>query len=302
MPGKDVPVTAKDSGGAPWTAGGRTGVPAQIHAWPRWAFRMLIVIAVVLLAVANIAVWVNLSFVNASRFVDTAVGVLQHEDMRHAIAQKSVDKLMGDRPAVLQVVEHAMVNAVTDLLGTPALQDALRTIASQLQPMLITGEKPTITIESRAAEAIVRTVQAVAPGETPAVQRSGGAVTIELFARRDIPSLAPYVNAIQWAGIVSGVVGVGLLALLTWGSPGWPLGLRRAALAVMSAAVASGILILILGLGFISQVPDASAKTIVSGVYRPFAVQFLVQSAILFLVGLVAWVVGWRRRGLVARD
>lgn len=292
-------MTAKERGETPWTAGGRVDVKSRIHAWPRSVFRMLIVFAAFLLTVANVAVWVNLSFVNTSRFVDTTVGVLQHEDMRHAIAEKTVDTLLGDRPLIPQAVDNAMVNAVTDLLGTAALQDALHTIASQLQPMLITGERPTITIESRAAEAIVRAVTALSPGQTPSVQRNNeGTVTIELFSRRDIPSLAPYVSAIQWAGIISGIVGPSLLALLLWGSPGWALGLRRAAIALMSAAVASALVILVLGLGLQSQVPDASAETIVAGVYRPFAGQFLIQSAFVFLVGAAAWIVGWWKRPL----
>ncbi|MGV2386067.1 MAG UNVERIFIED_CONTAM: MFS transporter, partial [Thermobifida fusca] len=70
------------------------------------------------------------------------------------------------------------------------------------------------------------------------------------------------------------------------------------AIALMSAAVASALVILVLGLGLQSQVPDASAETIVAGVYRPFAGQFLIQSAFVFLVGAAAWIVGWWKRPL----
>lgn len=270
--------------------------------WPRWVYRTLIVIAVAMLLVANVALWVNLSFVNTSRFVDTTAGILRQEDMRHVIAEKSVDALLADRPAARQLAGNAAVNGVTTLLGTTAFQDALRTIAGQLQSMLITGERPTITIESRPAQAIALAVAAaLPPDQAPTMQTGGGELTIELFSRRDIPSLAPYVSAVQWAGIVAGVVGLGLLVLLAWGSADWSLGLRRAGLAVMGAAVVSALVIVVLLLVVLAQMPDASARTIVSGVYGAFASQLLVQDAIVFIMGAAVWAVGRLLRPAPAR-
>lgn len=294
-------MTASEAGRTPLPSGGRFASAQPLHTWPRWVYRTLIVIATVLLVVANVAVWVNLSFVDTSRFVDTTVGLLQQESMRHAIAQKSVDALLADRPDVPTVAANAAVNGVTTLLDTAALQDALHTVASQLQPMVVTGERPTITIESRAAQALALALGAALPPNTaPAVERSDGVVTIELFSRRDIPSFEPYVRAIQWAGLLSIGIASVLLVLVVWGSPDWPLGLRRVALALMSAAVVSAVIIIAVPLVLPDRIPDASAQTIVVGVYRAFASQFLVQGVILFVAGAVAWFVGWRHRTLRA--
>jgi hypothetical protein len=136
----------------------------------------LLIIAVVGMVLGNVASWLEINIVNSSRFVSTTTDVLDQEDVREALADRIVERLLAERPIADAVVGDQLEAVVAGILGTDRFQEILSSIATQLHHMLVTGDRPTITIESRVLQVlIVAVARAIAPEQ---------AANLELGTRR----------------------------------------------------------------------------------------------------------------------
>ncbi|HYI14235.1 MAG TPA: hypothetical protein VEX37_02515, partial [Thermomicrobiales bacterium] len=224
----------------------------------------LLIVAAVGLCLGNVATWLELNLVNSSRFVSTTTEVLDQEDVRLALADRIVERLLEERPIADAVAGDAIERVIAGILGGTRFQEILASIASQLHQMIMTGDRPTITIESRLLQVLVVAVaRVIAPEQADNLEIEDGTLEIELFAQRDIPTLEPYIDVLRWGGFIASVIAIGLMALVIMLGDDRHAAVRRCGTTVVIAALLLLIVVPVLRVWMVSQVENASQETII---------------------------------------
>jgi hypothetical protein len=227
----------------------------------------------------NVASWLEINLVDSSRFVSTTTGVLEQEDVRLALADRIVERLLEDRPMVASVAGDALEAIVAGVLGTERFRELLSSISTQLHHMLVTGEKPTITIESPVLQAlIVAVARVVAPEQAADLRIQDEPVEIELFARRDVPSLEEQIRVLRWTGLIAGVIALGAMATVILRSDDRHLAVRRCGMTVVAAGLLLLVVVPAVRIWMIGKVENASQETIVREFVTAFTLRLAVQT------------------------
>jgi hypothetical protein len=259
----------------------------------------LLIVAAVGLCLGNVASWLELNLVSSSRFVSTTTDVLDQEDVRLALADRIVERLLEDRPIANEVAGDALERVVAGILGGERFQEVLTSIATQLHHMMVTGDRPTITIESRLLQAlIVAVARIIAPEQAGDLQISDEPVEIELFAQRDIPDLEPYISALRWGGFIASAIALGLMALVIVRSDDRRAAVRRCGTTVVASALLLLIAVPAVRVWMVGKVEDASQETIIREFITAFTVRLALQTGLLLLIGCLMMAYGY---GLFAR-
>jgi hypothetical protein len=259
----------------------------------------LLIIAAVGMILGNVASWLELNLVNSERFVSTTVGVLEQEDVRLALADRVVERLLEERPVIEVVAGDELEAIVAGILGSDRLLEVLSSIATQFHIMLTTGERPTITIDSRLIQLIVVAVaRIVAPEQAADLEVEDGTLEIVLFEDRDIPTIEPYIDLLRWGGLIASVITLGLMALVIWRSDDRRIAVRRCGLTVVVAALVFLFVVPALRLWMTSKVENAAQEEIVTEFVTAFTVRLAFQTGLLLLIGCVMLAYGY---GLFAR-
>ncbi len=261
-------------------------------------WRFLVAIAVVLLLIGNAAVWVHRSLADRDAFVETAVNELEREEVREEIAGEIVFAIIGNQPLIFQLARGPAELSVTRMLATPAFQPLLNLIAADLHRMVVTGERPTITIGPVFLPPLLAAIaDAIGPGLPLAFQPQQ--IEIELFARQDIPSLKRVVDPLQAVGLLCGIAGLVILALSVVVDNNRPRALRRVALALFAVLAVTLLSIVPLRRLYISRIEDETARSITSEVLGAFTTQLIIQSLLLLMAGAILFALSlWWRAAL----
>lgn len=146
----------------------------------RWfGMYVLLVVAGLLLLVTSFAVWINRVALNTEVFSDTASELIQDDEIRAAVAQKSVDELFANVD-VEAAVEERLPEDVKSLAGPSAA--ALQQVAPQIVDRAL--EQPALqALWVAAVEEAHKTLVRVLEGDGDVVSTEGGVVELNL---RDI--------------------------------------------------------------------------------------------------------------------
>ncbi|HYI15356.1 MAG TPA: hypothetical protein VEX37_08195 [Thermomicrobiales bacterium] len=261
----------------------------------RSIWNILVVIAAVLLLIGNVAIWVNRSLADTDRFVETAAAELKNQETREAIAEQIVFAIMGDQQLVYQLAGDAAERAVTQLLATPGFQALLTLIATNLHQMIITGERPTITIGADFLPLIVEAIFG-AIGGGPLFDAPDQEIEIELFANRDIASLEWLVDPLQKIGLPCLLAGIVILALSIIVADDRRRGLRRAAIAASAALAITLLAIVPLRSLYLSRIDGDVANAIAPKVLGTLTNQLFLQTLLLLIPCIVLGALSLRQR------
>ncbi len=259
----------------------------------------LLIVAAVGLCLGNVATWLELNFVNSSQFVSTTTDVLDQEDVRLALADRIVERLLEERPIANAVAGDAIERVVAGILGGERFQEILASIATQLHEMMVTGDRPTITIESRLLQVLVVAVaRVIEPEQAVDLEFEDGTLEIELFAERDIPTIEPYIEVLRWTGFIASVIAIGLMALVIVLSDDRQVAVRRCGTTVVVSALLLFVAVPVVRVWMVSKVENASQETIIREFVTAFTVRLALQTGLLLLIGCLMMAYGY---GLFAR-
>ncbi|HEX5166524.1 MAG TPA: hypothetical protein VFV93_14065 [Thermomicrobiales bacterium] len=255
----------------------------------------LLIVAAVGMLLGNVASWLEINLVDSSRFVSTTTDVLEQEDVRQAIADRIVERLLEEKPLVAAAAGDQIEAIVAGILGTDRFQALLTSIATQFHEMLVTGDHPTITIESPVLQLlIVAVARVVAPEQAADLQIDDEPLVIELFARRDVPSLEQPIRVLRWTGLIASVIALGAMAIVILRSDDRHSAVRRCGITVVVAGVLLLVVVPAVRIWMVGKVENASQETIVREFITAFTVRLAVQTGLLVLIGWVMIAYGYR--------
>jgi hypothetical protein len=253
---------------------------------------VLTVVATVLLTAGNIGIWVDRNVADERRFVVAAREALDEVEVQRALARRIVNQMLAQLPLLRTFIGGQIERVVALLIGTPAFEGVLDYVAEQLHAVSVTGQHPTITVPARHADALAQIIATLVPGASGIVQARAGGLEIELFTRRDIPTYERHLRVTRQVGLISGVTGLVTLLVAAGTSGSRRRGLRRAGLAFAAAAGATVLFALAARPWLLGDVPDDAARTIFDHIYSAAIGGVLLQSALVFAVGVALWVAG----------
>ena len=263
-------------------------------------WRMLVIVAAALLLVGNAAIWVDRSLADSDAFVDTAVEELKREETREAIAEQIVFAIMGNQPLVYQLAGDVAELAVTRILATPAMQPLLTLIATDLHQLVVTGERPTVTIGPAFLPPIIAAIiAAIGPGAAFGLQTQQS--EIELFADPEIPSLERIIDPLQAVGLLCGIAGLVILVLSIVADGNRRRAFRRVAVAFFAVLALTLLAIIPSRSLYLSQIEDDTTRDITAGVMSAFTTQLITQTLLLLIPGVILLAMNLWRRGALAR-
>ncbi len=258
-------------------------------------WRILVVIAAVLLLVGNTAIWVLRSIENDDAFVEIALEKIQREEAREAIAEEIVFAIMGNQPLLYQFARQPAEQAVTLLLATPAFEPLLTQIARNLHQLIVTGEEPPIIIGTAFLPPIVAAIIA-ATGPAGLFSFEDQELQIRLFANQEIPALDWLIDPLQTAGLLCGIVGIIILGLSIVVASDRRLGMRRAAIALFAVVAISLLAIFPLRSLYRSRVDGDAAEAIAPSVMNALVTPLIVQTLLLLIPAVILLALSLRPR------
>ncbi|RIK45610.1 MAG: hypothetical protein DCC58_05870 [Chloroflexi bacterium] len=239
-----------------------TSVAATSARDRRWVWRVIAVLAALLLFFGSLEAWAYRSFANTDNFTSTTREVLEREDVREVLATRIVDRLLEKRPILRITLGDTLIPTVTGLLKSDVFLGMMEDIAAQLHQAVTKGQDVAITIESREVQLVVLgIVRVLAREDADALELEGGTLRIVIFPEGELPSYEREIRTLRIAGTLAGLLGLLLLVL--------PLAVRRdlwslrlAGFILLAVAFLS-ILVLALGPRFLeSQVSSPQVKTL----------------------------------------
>lgn len=246
-----------------------------------------LVFAATLLLAGNVLLWLWHSVLDAEPFVSTSSEVLREPSAREALAGRVVDTLLAPFPSVLERVRGAAVDAVERLLGTRPLTGVIDDLAVQLHRLLLDGGIDPVLIDVSAIKRAISAVTATVGRDLATarwVERQPDELV--LFRGRRVPPLGRIESPAPWLAVGSIAAGFALLAWSVSGTSNPRRAMQRAGLAILAAALATGLLWLLLRTFFLVRSPSLDGDTLIAGLYDAFGIRLLLQSAVGALAGL----------------
>ncbi len=252
----------------------------------------------VFIYLANVAWWVDSEIVQPDTFVASSVEALGQESSRDAMARLIVDRLVDEYP-LLTILDSSLVSLFSDLLDSPALEDVLVLVSTDIHDRMMSGNQEAIVVDLlEYRDVILGPVEAAAPRLAALIPDSWftSIVVLEAGALPDLSGMAQLtkpIMVVSWLGIVVLVVfmlwylrrrGVGLIAV------GASCGIAAVGTAIL---VPGGKVMTLMG------VEQNALEVIVADTYDQFTYSLKLSALILSLlaigisaVGYALWVTG----------
>ncbi len=253
-----------------------------------------IIIAVILVLIANIAWWFNDEIFDSEEFAQKTVQVVERDEVREAIAAKIVDEAFADQPLIQQVAGNVLEPVISGLLGADILKPAIETFAETVHTAL-TSKPQEISIDIAAIVEFIKPI-ATAVNERLGTQIDAANIpdTIVIAEKGDIPSIYTFGVVMLWVGLFSTIIGLGLIIWLIWVNHGDK---RRYVLKTIGFTLIVGAAIVLIVLEAIaatilSPIDDENLQIVASNIYDVFVGVLKWQNWILIIIGIVLIVVG----------
>lgn len=207
----------------------------------------------VALYVANVAWWMDSEVLDTDAFVETAVVVLNQPTSRDTMAAIVVDRLVEEIP-VLMLVDDALANVFSALLGTDSLQGVLVLVSEELHQRMVGGETGPIVVDLEPyRDVLLAPIEAISP-ELAALVPDSWFRSVEVLEGGVIPDLSAIAENARAFAVGAAIAAVVLIVAIIALARRW---------AARFGAVGGALLI---GGGLAALAVPAGAETI-SSVY-----------------------------------
>lgn len=251
-------------------------------------FVIATIVAAVLLALANSAIWVNRTVFNTQEFTQISTQALTSESSRQALAGEIVDKALENNPTVAAVVTEPATNIISGLLNSQQAKNALTKIISKVQ-ILVTSKQPeSITYDLTGIKTTVTKLLTIANKDQAVEKVSELPDTLTVFDASKVPSIYQYGVAMT---LIAPFAFLLALALLIVPHVKKQLTTEKLLLVQGGIIAGAGVMALLLGPIFrppvLAQVSNANLRVVVENFYNAFINSFNAQTMYLIYLGLI---------------
>ncbi len=252
-----------------------------------------IAVGCILLAVANVTLWITLNVLSAERFGELVAEGLQSQEATQAIAAEVVDHFLSDYPAVRAVAGPIAEDLIAGLLQHEILTSVIETVATATNLALTTDLRDFIPLEvQEIAPFVVGVVYAVDPDLAEQISATMPSGPITLLTIDELPNLSTVSKVLPWIWPIAalGALGLFVLAILR--------GSDRARSVVYTGtgiAITGGIMLLFIPairLTSTGNIETSTALVVVGSVIDALIRGYIIQDILLIIVGLILVVVG----------
>lgn len=251
----------------------------------------LVVLGLLLVPLATLGIWVQRQILPTDEFTDLATEVVQHPDVREALADRFLDELEAQEPR-LAVGRFVLQPAVREALTTDEFQQVFRSSVSDMHAQLERGDDE-LSLDLDGLLPVVRSLVArVDRGIAEQIPTAAGLPSITVVRESDVPELWQGVEITRHASWVFPVLVLVALAGAVVVAPN-----RSLTLIIAGAGVA--VMCLIVGLAlregrdllsdFVG--PEIDVRAFDAG-YDIVTDTLVNQTLLLGIVGVIAAVVG----------
>lgn len=253
-----------------------------------WSWRVVgpVIIAAVLLLIANSALWVNNVLFNTQEFTTLTSQALLSESSRNAIAAEVVDTVLEDRPVVKRVIGEPATKLIAGLLGTNLTKSATDKLVATLQTAVTTKNPRTIEFDLTGIKSTATKLIELTGEDSPIPEGRELPDTLVVLDANRVPNFYGYGVVFLWLAPISALIAIILLAYPHIKQKRFIMSLS----ALQGAAlVLTGFMALLVGPLFrppvLAQISSSNLRVVVENIYNTFIATFNSQSSWLFVAG-----------------
>lgn len=245
---------------------------------------LLAVLLSALIYLGNFSWWLDTQVIEPDAFTEATVSALNEDSSRLALGELIVQRLVEELPLLI-VLKANLAGLFSELLASPALEEVLAFVASEIHDRLVTGSDEAIVVNlGDYRDAILGPIEPVAP-QLAALVPQDWFTTVVVLEDGSLPDLS---RQARWAGPVKylSIIGASLLALLLLrfvkrrGE-----GVALVGMAFLLAGLATAVLVPGGKALALARAQSLSVETIISNTYDQFTGYLKVSALILALVG-----------------
>ena len=252
-----------------------------------------VVIGCILLAIANVSLWITLNVLNAERFGELVAEGLQSQEASQAIAGEVVDHFLSDYPVVRAVAGPVAEDLIAGLLQHEILTSAIETVATAANLALTKDLRDFIPLEvQEIAPFVVGVVYAVDPVLAEQISATLTSEPITLLTIDELPNLSTVSGILPWIWPIAALAALGLFLLAVF------RGSDRARSVVYTGAgiaITGGIMLLFIPairLTSTGNIETSTALVVVGSVVDALIRGYIIQDILLIIVGLIIVLAG----------
>lgn len=253
----------------------------------------ILVIAVILLLIANLGYWLSKTIYNPQNFSNLAVQTFEQDEVRNAIAEEVVDNSLESKPVVKQVLGDPVKSAIAGILGSQPFKTALEEISVKFQNYLTTDNRQDVTLEvgqlapfiKSAATSISPELGAQIPDVTPQ--------TITLVRADSLPDINKWLKPIMTIGPIAGVISLLLLVYIFYKSVDKVALAKRTSIYFLIGILLFALLIPYFRTVLQGNIADQNAQIIATAIYNSFTGALITQLAILAAIFAFVYLAGY---------
>jgi hypothetical protein len=173
---------------------------------------LLVAVGLLLLPLADVAVWTQRSLLSTSGFTDLATDVLHEPAVRQALAERVADELQ-QRDSDLRAGRRVVVAAVREVAASQSFESVFRATTGSMHSQLERGDDQLSLNLDAALPEIRDRVARVDPTLAELVPEEGDLPSITVLERDEVPVLWEAVQIVRPAALAFPLVVIALFAL-----------------------------------------------------------------------------------------
>jgi hypothetical protein len=262
---------------------------------------LLAVLLAALIYVGNFSWWLDTQVLEPDEFADATITALRLESSRDAMGMLVADRLVDEIP-LLVVLESNLASLFSELLASPAFEEVLAFVATEIHNRIVTGSNDAIVVDLVGhRDVILGPIEAVAPRLAILVPDDWFS-SVEVLGEASLPDLS---RQAQWVGVVKYLSIIGALALalfVMWYARRQGASTSLIGMAFLLAGLATAVLVPGAKIVALAQARDASVDVIVSNTYDQFTSHLKTSALVFALVGVALVAIGVSLRAVASPD
>jgi hypothetical protein len=260
---------------------------------------ILVVLGCLLLAVANLALWVTLDIFNAERFGDKVAEGLQSPEASEALAAPIVDRLMDSYPDLPAIARQPAEEVVVWMLQRPLFTPVFKGVAAGAVKVMTTSAQDVIGIDiaevaSNAGSTVVGVISAVVPDAganaeaalEDAIATSEESGRLAIYEQGRFPKIRQLSNLSPWLALLGYLGAIALFVLPAIRSQDQHRALTYIGVGIMTTAVLGFLLIAPLVQGVAqNNIANPTMQIVVGEVISVLLRGFAILSLLVFSIG-----------------
>jgi hypothetical protein len=261
---------------------------------------LLVVIACVLLAVANVALWATLDVFNADRFGEHVAEGLQSEASAEALAGPIVDQLMVAYPEFPALLQGPVEEVVVWALQRPAFTAVAKETAAVANTVMTTSAEDVVGIDlnsavSNVGDTMVGVITALDPEAGAKAQTALDSVAegerLAIYEDGRFPALRSLSDLAPWLALLAGIGAILLYVLAYLRAQDQRQALKYSGVGIMATAVIGFLLFAPVVQGVAqNNIANATMQVVVGEVVSSLLRGYAVQSLLIFFIGLILFI------------